>query len=295
MSDWPIGMSTGCFYHTSIFDCLEPIRAGGFSMLEICSSKHHLDYHDLATIDEVSRRLIEDGLEAYSFHAPFSPNIDITSLDQGHREHSKQELLLAAEAAAHLGVRFLVIHPGPEESLAPPPAEHLRRLQNAADVLEVVSQRCHELRIGIVLENMLPHLLFGNMRDMLWIMGAIANVNVGTCLDTGHAHLTGEVYNVLYKLSGHLQMIHANDNRGTYDDHLPPGEGQIDWRRMLTELSELDFRGARFRDLTSPPGADTAEFMRRARIARRDLRAIARDLALSSPPTVHAPHLESLG
>lgn len=295
MSDWPIGLSTGCFYHTSIFRCLEEIRRGGFCMLEICSSKDHLDYHDLDAVDELSRRMAADGVEAYSFHAPFAGDIDITALDEEQRRRSRDELLLAVEAAARLRVRYLVIHPGPEESIAPPPEEHLQRLWNAAGVLDSVSQRCREVGIGIVLENMLPHLLFGNMRDMLWIMGAVSHIRVGTCLDTGHAFLTGELYRVLYKLSGHLQMIHANDNRGAGDDHLPPGRGDIDWRRLLTELSGVDFRGGIILELAGHRDRSPETILAEARAARNHLRSISRELALSSPPTVRAPHQPDLG
>ena len=38
MSDWAMGLSTGCFWQTSIFECLEDIRNSGFSRIEICSS-----------------------------------------------------------------------------------------------------------------------------------------------------------------------------------------------------------------------------------------------------------------
>ena len=68
-------------------------------------------------------------------------------------------------------------------------------------------------------------------------------INIGTCLDTGHAYLSGDLYHAMHKLSGHLQLIHANDNSGNYDDHKPPGEGNIDWKRLLTELSQIEFHG----------------------------------------------------
>ena len=61
------------------------------------------------------------------------------------------------------------------------------------------------------------------------------SIHIGTCLDTGHAYLSGDLYKVMHKLSGHLQLIHANDNSGNYDDHKPPGEGNIDWNRFLSE------------------------------------------------------------
>ena len=68
MNDWPVGLSTGSFYQESIFDCLESIRNSGFSMIEVCSFPAHLDYHDLDTVRRAAQRIVELGLEPYSFH-----------------------------------------------------------------------------------------------------------------------------------------------------------------------------------------------------------------------------------
>jgi len=286
MTDWPVGISTGCFYDTPIFDCLETIRANGFLMLEVCSSPRHLDYRDRDAVGRAAARIRELGMEAYSFHAPFDPAIDITARDQAQRDYARDEILRAAEAAAALEVRHFVIHPGPEEERSPGDDQRIFRLERAAGVLDQVSRRCRELGIGFVLENMLPHLMFGNTSDTLWLMGAIEQLDVGTCLDTGHAHLTGDIYRVMYKLSGHLQMIHANDNRGDGDDHLPPGRGRIDWPQLLAKLADIRFDGGMVLELAG--GRPAAEILDGARRARRLLRDISRRLDLSSPPTVAA-------
>ena len=286
MNDWPVGLSTGCFYQKSIFDCLEPIRSSGFSMLEICSFPAHLDFHDHNAVRRAGKLIDELGLESYSFHAPFANHIDITSLNADQRNLALQEILKAAEAAAILKVRYFVIHPGPEHEQTPqlPCAERLQRMQNAASTLDKVARHCLELGIGCVLENKLPHLLFGGTSDILWILGAMTAINVGTCLDTGHAYLSGDLYNVMHKLSGHLQMIHANDNSGNYDDHNAPGEGNIDWKRLLTELSQIEFHGGFILELSGKKEPEIV--LAEARRARRYLRDISRQLALSCPPTV---------
>jgi len=284
MNDWPVGLSTGCFYQKSIFECLEPIRRNGFSMLEVCSFPAHLDYHDLDSVRKAGALIDELGMEPYSFHAPFADHIDITSLNPDQRGVAVREIMQAAEAAAILRVRYFVIHPGPEHSLQLACDERLQRMQNAADTLNVIALRCEELGVGCVLENKLPHLLFGGTSDILWILGAMKAINVGTCLDTGHAYLSGDLYNVMHKLSGHLQMIHANDNSGRFDDHAPPGEGNIDWERLLAELSQIEFHGGFILELS---GAKEPEVvLAEARRARRYLRDISRRLALSTPPTV---------
>ena len=96
---------------------------------------------------------------------------------------------------------------------------------------------------------------------------------------------SGDLYNVMHKLSGHLQLIDANDNSGNYDDHKPPGEGNIDWKRLLTELSQIEFHGGFILELSGNKEPEIV--LAEARGARRYLREISRQLALPSPPTVN--------
>jgi sugar phosphate isomerase/epimerase len=285
MSDWPVGLSTGCFYQKSIFDCLDSIHTSGFSLIEICSSPAHLDYHDFSGVRRVAERLDSLGIGAYSFHAPFAERIDITSLDESQRAASVREVITAAEAAALLGVRHLVVHPGPERSHLPAGDERQRRLEHVARSLDQIATHCQHLGLTCVLENKLPHLLFGNTADMLWILGAMTVTDVGVCLDTGHAHLAGEIDTAIQKLSRHLRMIHASDNSGHGDDHLPPGQGKIDWVRLLGLLRDHSFRGSIMMEIAGH--GEPAQIFDGARRARQFLRRTAWRLSAQrlSPPT----------
>jgi sugar phosphate isomerase/epimerase len=281
MTAWPIGLSTGCFYQKSILDCLETIRASGFSMIEVCSSPSHLDYHDLKAVRRAGEMIADLGLEAYSFHAPFADHIDISAPDEFRRAEALQELLKAAQAAAILQVHYLVVHPGPESATIPPHEERLQRMENVVGVLNQVGRRCRELGIACVLENKLPHLLFGRTSDVLLILAALESVDLGVCVDTGHAAISGDLDNFILKLAGRLRMIHANDNRGAYDDHLPPGDGQIDWRRLLEELETTAFKGILVLELAGT--GDMEMTMANARRGRSFLRRISRLLTLPNP------------
>jgi sugar phosphate isomerase/epimerase len=280
MTDWPVGLSTGCFYQRPISEVLETIRNGGFSTIEICSFPAHLDYHDHRKVDETAQLIRDLGMDAFSFHAPFRDAIDITALDVGQREAALAELLAAADSAAAMGVRHFVIHPGPDRTGKPPEAEYIARMENAAGMLSRVADHCLQRGMRLVLENMLPHLLFGRSSDVLWIMGAIKNLNVGICLDTGHAHIAGDLYAAVHKLSGHLQMVHANDNHAQWDQHLPPGKGGIDWKRLVSRLAEMGFRGGMILELSSETGPNPEELLREAQRSRAFLQEIFRDVEL---------------
>jgi sugar phosphate isomerase/epimerase len=278
MITWPIGLSTGCFYRQSLFDCLELIRESGFSMIEVCFSPTHLDYHDLTAVQAAARRIEDLGMEAYSFHAPFAPHLDIASLDRTCRERALEEILRAAEAAAMLGVHYFVLHPGPEDSAIPPHEERLQRMENAVGILNRVANRCVELGICCALENKLPHLLFGKTSDILWILDALDASEVGACLDTGHAFLSGDIHHLVRKLAGHIKMVHAHDNHGHGDEHLPPGGGSIEWEPLLRELAHAGFHGAFILELAG--ATDPRVTLANARHGRAFLRKLCRRLAL---------------
>jgi sugar phosphate isomerase/epimerase len=278
MTPWTIGLSTGCFYSRRFLDVIDEIRASGFDAIEVCSFPMHLDYHDLAAVAEAGARLRALGIRPASFHAPFADRIDITSLEAGVREAAVDELIKAAEAAALMGVETLVLHPGPEREGRPPEAEFLEHMRHAAESLNVVADRCCELKVRLVLENMLPHLLFGHINDMLYLLGSIRNCDVAACLDTGHAALARELPTVINKLSGHLHMVHVNDNRGDRDEHLAPGEGQIDWPWVLRELQRHQFKGTLILELSSQPHESVPEMLARACRARDYLLEIMRGL-----------------
>jgi sugar phosphate isomerase/epimerase len=274
MIEWPIALSTGCFYRRRIFDVLEPLRDAGFRQIEVCSFPAHLDYHNQDDVRRAGDRLRELQIHPVSFHAPFADHIDITALDEGEREAAIAELIRACDAAAQMGCDHIVLHPGPEREGRPPDEEFLQRMHHAAAALNRVAGHCCRLGIGLLLENMLGHLMFGHVRDMMYLLGEINTCEVGTCLDTGHAHLAQEMGLVIQKLSGHLKMVHVNDNNGHRDDHLPPGDGSIDWRWVLNELRRNDFQGVLVLELAGNEHELVETILARAVRARDYLNAL---------------------
>lgn len=265
----PIGISTGCFYRTPIEEVLHWFGSSGFSELEICSFPAHLDFHQTDQVEQAAKALAGAGLIARSFHAPFADHIDIASWDKLVRKESVSEMRRACEAAGILGVEFIVLHPGPEKEGNLGPHEWYPKMQVAADSLNQIAEYCRELGIKLLFENMLPHLMFGHVSDILYLLGAVRSTNVGTCLDTGHAYLSGDLSQVANKLSGHLRMIHVNDNRGKWDDHLPPGRGDIDWTAFVKQLCVERFHGTLILELSG--NGTPEEIMEGARNARRYL------------------------
>jgi sugar phosphate isomerase/epimerase len=67
---------------------------------------------------------------------------------------------------------------------------------------------------------------------------AVALDNVAVCLDAAHAHLNSRRAQGAWvaELGGRIRGLHISDNDGTASQHLPPGQGAIDWGDLLGAL-----------------------------------------------------------
>ena len=52
------------------------------------------------------------------------------------------------------------------------------------------------------------------------------SLDVGICLDYGHANLMGDLSDAIETVSGHLWTTHVHDNDGRTDDHRVPFAGR---------------------------------------------------------------------
>jgi sugar phosphate isomerase/epimerase len=102
---------------------------------------------------------------------------------------------------------------------------------------------CRERGLKLVVETPLPHLLGGSIGDLEWILARIPAEGTGVCIDTSHTSLGGTLFAAIDRFSDRLVHIQASDNRGKHDDHLPPGEGIIDWPAVMRALERVDYRG----------------------------------------------------
>ena len=61
-------------------------------------------------------------------------------------------------------------------------------------------------------------------------MSVVKDSRIGVCLDLGHANYSQVgIAGWFEELGEKIGYLHLSDNMGTYDDHLPLGQGSIDW------------------------------------------------------------------
>ena len=261
MLKWEIGLSTGIAYRQPIETVLAPLRSAGIQAIEISTAPHHLDVERSEAFEPLRDRIQALGLRVVSLHAPFGHDVNFTNSDDALRRQGLHKLACAADALQALGGRLYVIHPGDEDQRWA--WEREKRLSLSVRSLTEVWERCHERGLTLVLETPLPHLLGGHPEDFAWILERLPVEGTSVCVDTSHTALGHWLFECLERFSARIGHIQVSDNRGTTDDHLPPGEGIIDWERVIATLDRIDYRGTFMLEVagTGELGSDLARLV----------------------------------
>jgi sugar phosphate isomerase/epimerase len=251
VSENRFGVSSHLFHEQRLTrDHLVEIAAHGFEAFELFATRSHFDYRDPQAIEQLGEWLRDTRLVLHSMHAPVIDALRNGQWVGGYSNASANETRRAAaiaEAEAVLAIasripfRYLVVHIGTPSGQAVgaddnQPAAAKRSVEQLAELARAAG-------VGVALEVM-PNALSSATALARMIEEDLDGLDVGVCLDYGHAHIMGDLGDAIETLSGHLWTTHVHDNRGQRDEHLTPYDGSIDWDAAIMETMKVGYDGA---------------------------------------------------
>ncbi len=162
----------------------------------------------------------------------FFIDVNPASGDPDFKKLSQDKCIKSCETAKIIGAKNVVFH----SSCFP----FLRGVY-----LDVWSKRCADFYqeiaskfdLNIFIENS-PDIDPGPIAAL---MCRIEDKRVGVCLDVGHANYSSAPIRQWFEELGEwIGYLHLSDNNGTYDDHLPLGEGSVNWQETDELWRKLD-------------------------------------------------------
>ena len=265
---WRFAASTGCCVDKPIISTLDVLHEAGVTAVELGTPPRHFDPWSHQLVAGLGERLKQLGIQPVAIHAPFGGLLDLSDPNPHHRSAAIGAILAAASALREVGGSRVVAHvtdvPRNDQNVG-------ERLAFCTNALRVLARACGHMQMTLLVETPLPHLIGGHPDEFASIVGQLDR-SVGVCFDTSHATL-GHQWDRFIELSGdRLVHVHANDHRGQFDDHLPPGDGIIDWRHIRDTLMQVGFNGWVVLELTCPAGSLAAHFAQALRRANELLR-----------------------
>jgi len=189
------------------------------------------------------KRSIQDLLKRYEMGITgHLPTFVLTSdLYDSMRKASLQENVEALEAAAELGIEKVVLHPGYVTGMGKFVIDRAKKY--GLESIEAILKKANSLGMTLCIENMFPQALFLTQPyEFQEIFEAFPEIRLA--LDIGHANLGGDrsrALEFIQRYGYRIGHIHANDNFGKEDNHLPIGAGIIEFERIIKALRETSY------------------------------------------------------
>ncbi|MBQ7403192.1 MAG: sugar phosphate isomerase/epimerase [Lentisphaeria bacterium] len=196
------------------------------------------------------------GLKFSGCHGLWSGVKDLNCDDRQYRDISIANHKRAMGYAADAGCKEYVVHIGALCCYYPPYDEQLMR-DYACATLDQLVPEAEKLGIIIAVENSFEPT--NTADEVLYYINKFPSPAVGVCYDAGHANIMtsvgkdksryGEAMQLpwsnkiefedhaLEKLAPHIVTCHLHDNDGYSDQHALPGNGIINWEKLIKDLS----------------------------------------------------------
>lgn len=202
-------------------------------------------------------RNIYDPCLLYSCHGVFA-DLNFSGSDPLIYEVSRQRLCQCAACAARLGIERMVIHSCFHPVLHPDDPLYELWSHTFAELLCQVAER---YQMELFVENVLDR----NPYILGRIMKAASHPKVKVCLDIGHVNLSAcSLEEWFLRLHKHISYIHLSDNGGMYDEHLPVGQGNVDWRSVKKLIEKYNINADYTLEVAGMSGVlESIEYLKR--------------------------------
>lgn len=220
---YKIGISTTIDYSVAIETQFELFEKFGFDFVSFSADLRHNHFFEIEKFGQLLVLLKEHNLFPESIHIPFCPPYDIAALDLRERQAALGLVDRFLEQTAAYGTPIAILHPHYYFS-----DEKEACLERAVGSLEQILTIKPD-NIIIALENLPTPPGAWICRRLMEIFGPD---QFGFCYDSSHDNMSGPPFSLLEQLYPRLTTCHLSDNFGQSDEHLPPGDGNIDWKKL---------------------------------------------------------------
>jgi sugar phosphate isomerase/epimerase len=244
------GISTHLFHEQRLSrDHLVHIAAHGFESIELFATRTHFDYHDAHAAAALAEWLSDTGQQLHSVHAPIVESLKdgkwVGSFSNASGDDSRRRAAIAETEATlgvarHIPFQYLVLHLGMPTVERVPPGDN--QPAAARRSLEEIAEMAARVNVRVAVE-VIPNGLSSAAALARLIEEDLDGLDIGVCLDYGHAHLMGDLGEAVEAVSGHLWTTHVHDNGGKRDEHLVPYAGSIDWDAAMMETQKIGYDG----------------------------------------------------
>lgn len=240
-----IGITTIPFIGLTDIDKVVRASKLGVDFIEwICEYPHCYPPYILAkTRSRLKKLSFEYNLE-YSVHSTYV-ELNIAHLNPGFQKESVRQVKECIRFAGDIGAKRVITHAGSipliPRSVSKDTIEKIGIKDVRKMFLNISKTRLAELRkyadeLGVLLcvENMnFDYELCNSLKEHLFFLD-----DNYAAFDMGHANITDDPVKFAEKIRPKIKYVHVHDNNGKEDEHLPLGDGDIDYGAIFEIIGD---------------------------------------------------------
>lgn len=248
-----IGLSTLLFTRRSLEDSIRSIAELGSECIEVIFDVPH--FFPGSSLEQL--RVAREILDTYDLDVYVHGSLWDLNPASHHQELvglSLRQALESIKACVTLDGKLVIIHPG-KAAVFEPGLEWFTQAaeRRCLDFFSSCAAFASELGVKIAIENIgLPSYVCSSLEELGEAAEAIEGL--GVALDIGHAYRREKSRGVKWpekKIAGQIAglgkkivHVHLHDNHGERDEHLLPGEGTIEFKPIVSALTDIGYEGA---------------------------------------------------
>jgi len=236
-------------YSKPIEELLEYAILHNLKHIEIHPSKKHSSV-DSFTEERIKKLLAVTNKNKISLSVHIPHNINISDIIPPIRKKHISKLREYVHLAKKLNVLYITLHIG--SFFWFPIKKHMRfrALKRFVNNIKPFVKYCESNNIILALENSVPlpggndfYYLGDNINDFEFLFHQLNSKSLGFCLDTGHANIAEGIEKYISKFGSKIVTVHYHDNKKKDDEHLPVGNGNINWKLFSKLIQTQNFCG----------------------------------------------------
>ena len=213
-------------YTINDIDTLKAVKKAGFKKVFLSFKYGGWSAHQ----EYMYQQCKELGLEVVFIHLPYITDREIETIwyEDDHGDAVIDGYIKDLTKIKKLGINKVVMHAS-SSKIRPELTEiGLTRLKR-------LIKHAEKIGMTIAIENTVwPGVLE-------YIFDSISSPNLKVCYDAGHDHAFFHDSFDWQRFKDLIILTHLHDNDQSYDQHLIPFDGNIDWKRILQELIKANY------------------------------------------------------
>ena len=209
-------------------------KSAGISEMEISAPAHEHSFLNWKGIWEWGNR---HNVGLWSYHLPYDPfdKLDISRKDLA--EYSVAYLKELMKPACDVGIDKLVIHPSGEPINDD---ERSERMLCAKESLAMLAETAEKCGAKLAVED-LPRTCLGRNSEEIKELVSVHD-NLYVCFDTNHLLYENQM-DFIRSVGNKIITVHISDYDFVDEKHWLPGEGKIDWSKVIETFRQENYNG----------------------------------------------------